>query len=138
MLMHSRCLSDLSEGDDLGTLVLAVSPAANERYWAAAGIDHPARAAGRMYPPMAANLTILLLQTIVDEPVLHTAQRLTCHRLADAGIELSVHGTVVERTTRRGREYAVVDAVVRLPGGEALWTSRATFTPVRTPAGVST
>jgi hypothetical protein len=130
--MHSPRLSDLSEGDDLGTLVLAVSPAANERYWAAAGIDHPARVAGRLYPPMAANLTILLLQTVVEEPVLHTAQRLACHRSADAGVELSVRGTVVERTSRRGRAYAVVDAVVALPDGEPLWTSRATFTPVRT------
>jgi hypothetical protein len=138
MQMHSPRLSDLSEGDDLGTLVLEVSPSANERYWAAAGIEHPARTAGRLYPPMAANLTILLLQTLVAEPVLHTAQRLTCHRTADAGVELSVHGTVVERTARRGREYAVVDAVVRLPGGEALWTSRATFTPVRSPEPAST
>jgi len=91
---------------------------------------HPARAAGRLYPPMAANLTILLVQTVVAEPLLHTAQRLVCHRAADAGTELLVAGEVASRFTRRGREYAVVDASITLPDGELLWTSQATFTPV--------
>jgi hypothetical protein len=130
--MHSPRLIDLPEGASLGPLVLEVSPTANERYWAAAGIDHPARAQGRLYPPMAANLTILLLQTAVTEPVLQTAQQLTCHAVADAGVELTVDGTVAERFDRRGRAYVVVDAVVRLPGGLVLWSSRATFTPVAT------
>ena len=64
---------------------------------------------------MAANLTILLLQTRVPEPVLHTAQRLECHRAADAGVELSVTGTVRSRYARRGREYVVLEARRRAP-----------------------
>jgi hypothetical protein len=131
-MMHSTCLAELVTGEELGPLRLEVSAAANDRYWKAAGIDHAARDAGRLYPPMAANLTILLLQTAVAEPVLHTAQQLTCHRAADAEVELTVTGRVAERFTRRGREYAVVEASVQLPGGTPLWTSRASFTPVAT------
>jgi hypothetical protein len=128
--MHRQCLSDLLPGEHLGPLVVEVSSGANERYWRAAGIDHEARRAGRLYPPLAANLTILLLQTALQEPVLHTAQVLTCHTSAAAGAALTVDGAVVERFARRGREYAVVEARVTLPEGKNLWTSRATFTPV--------
>ncbi|HEY8216176.1 MAG TPA: hypothetical protein VIH82_03515 [Acidimicrobiia bacterium] len=130
--MNKTCLVDLREGDVLGPLVVPVSAEASDRYWRAAGIDHPARVAGRLYPPMAANLTILLLQTEVAEPVLHTAHRLTCHGAAGAGVDLTVTGRVTERFVRRGREYAVLDAVVALPSGEVLWSSTATFTPVAT------
>ena len=129
-MMHKRRLADLETGEALGPLVFDVHAVANDRYWRAAGIDHAARAAGRLYPPMAANLTILLLQTRVDEPVLHTAQVLACHRVADAGVELTVDGRVADRYERRGRDYVMVDAEIRLPGDEPLWTSRATFTPV--------
>jgi hypothetical protein len=129
--MHSR-LADLAVGETLGPLVVPVSGTANERYWRAAGIDPPSGAEGCLFPPMAANLTILLLQSALTQPVLHTAQRLTCHRLARAGVELTVDGRVVERSERRGRAYAVVDAVVRLPDGALLWSSYATFTPVAT------
>jgi hypothetical protein len=87
---------------------------------------------------MAANLTILLLQTVVGEPVLHTAQRLTCHGLARAGAELAVTGRIAERSSRRGREYAALDAVVRLPDGARLWSSYATFTPVARDTSVAT
>jgi hypothetical protein len=114
-------------GTALGPLRVTVSAAANERYWASAGVDHPALRQGAMYPPVAANLTILLFQTVAKRPLLHTAQRLVSHRSGDAGSELTVTGTVVERFEKRGREYAVVDAVVTLPGGEPLWTSTATF-----------
>jgi hypothetical protein len=76
---------------------------------------------------VGANLTILLFQTVAKRPLLHTAQRLVSHRRGEAGSELTVTGTVVERYEKRGREYAVVDAVVRLPDGEQLWTSTATF-----------
>jgi hypothetical protein len=127
--MHNR-LADLGTGETLGPLVVPVSDTASARYWRAAGIDPPPAAEGCLFPPMAANLTILLFQTAVVEPVLHTAQRLTCHRLARAGVELTVDGRIAERYERRGREYAVVDAVVRLPDGAPLWSSHATFTPV--------
>jgi hypothetical protein len=114
-------------GTDLGPLRFTVSPAANKRYWASAGVDHPALRRGALYPPIAANLTTLLFQTVAIRPLLHTAQRLVCHRPGEAGTELEVTGSVVERYEKREREYAVVEAVITLPGGEPLWTSSATF-----------
>ena len=128
--MNRDGLAGLRDGEVLGPLRFEVSAEANDRYWRAAGIDHPARAAGRLFPPMAANLTILLLQSRVDEPVLHTAQRLICRRGAGAGVELTVTGRVAEHYQRRGRAYVVVDASVVLPDGDELWISRSTFTPV--------
>jgi hypothetical protein len=114
-------------GTDLGPMRITVSAAANERYWASAGVDHPALRRGALYPPVAANLTILLFQTVATRPLLHTSQRLVSHRRGEAGTELTVTGTVADRYEKRGREYAVVDAVVALPDGEPLWTSTATF-----------
>jgi hypothetical protein len=76
---------------------------------------------------VAANLTILLFQTVARRPLLHTSQRLVSHRRGEAGTELTVTGTVTDRYEKRGREYAVVDAVVTLSDGEPLWTSTATF-----------
>ena len=114
-------------GTGLGPMHITVSAAANERYWASAGVDHPALHQGALYPPVAANLTILLFQTVATRPLLHTSQRLVSHRRGEAGTELTVTGTVVERYEKRGREYAVIDAVVTLPDGEPLWTSTATF-----------
>src|SRR5215211_2368882 len=102
-------------GTDLGPLKVTVSPAANERYWGSAGVDHPALRRGALYPPIAANLTILLFQTVATRPLLHTAQRLVCHQRGEAGTELEVTGSVVERYEKRGREYAVVEAAVALP-----------------------
>ena len=114
-------------GTDLGPLRITVSAAANERYWASAGVDHPALRQGALYPPVAANLAILLFQTVATRPLLHTSQRLVSHRRGEAGTELTVTGTVADRYEKRGREYALVDAVIALPDGEPLWTSTATF-----------
>ena len=114
-------------GTDLGPLQITVSPAANERYWGSAGAEHPLLRDGALYPPIAANLTILLFQTIAKRPLLHTAQRLLCHRRGEAGTALSVTGMVTERYEKRGREYAVVHAVVALPDDDPIWTSTATF-----------
>jgi hypothetical protein len=127
--MHSSAapFGGATVGSGLGPLRITVSPAANERYWASAGVDHPVLRQGALYPPIAGNLTILLFQTVATRPLLHTAQRLVCHRHGEAGTELEVTGTVVDRYEKRGREYAVVDAVVALPDGEPLWTSTATF-----------
>jgi hypothetical protein len=113
-------------GQALGPLTFTVSEAANERYWAHAGVDHPALRAGTLYPPIAANLTVLLFQTVAPRPLLHTRQRLTCHRARAAGGELTVAGTVTDRFGKRGREYAEVTATIAA-GGEPLWTSVATF-----------
>jgi hypothetical protein len=114
-------------GTELGPLRITVSAAANERYWASAGVDHPTLRQGALYPPVAANLTILLFQTVATRPLLHTSQRLVSHRRGEAGTELTITGTVVDRYEKRGREYATVDAVVSLPDGEPLWKSSATF-----------
>jgi hypothetical protein len=122
-----RALADVEGGTVLGPIEITVSPAANERYWAAAGVDHPLLRAGALYPPIAANLTILLFQTAATRGVLQTAQHLVCHRRGEAGTPLTVSGTVRERFEKRGREYAVVEATVALPDGSPLWTSVATF-----------
>lgn len=124
-------IADLQVGQALAPLVVEISEAANDRSWAGAGIEHPARAAGTLYPPFAANLTIMAVQQVVERPLLHTAQHLACHRSARAGVALTVRGAVAERYEKRGRDYAVIDAVVHLPDGATLWTSRATFTEVR-------
>jgi hypothetical protein len=129
MTMHSPAFpfGGAVVGTDLGPLRITVSAAANERYWASAGVDHPALRQGALYPPVAANLAILLFQTVATRPLLHTSQRLVSHRRGEAGTELTVTGTVANRYEKRGREYAVVDAVVALPDGKPLWTSTATF-----------
>jgi hypothetical protein len=120
----------LAEGVELGPLRLTVGEVANDRYWAGAGIEHPARRSGFLYPPMAANLTVLLVQTQLADPLLHTAQRLECHRGRLAPADLFVDGVVTQRFVKRERDYMVVEAVVSVVGEEALWTSVATFTPV--------
>lgn len=116
-------------GDTFGPVTYEVSAAANDRYWRGAGIEHPARAAGVLYPPMAANLTILALQTVVTVPMLHTAQRLVSHRLGHGDTTLTVTGAVTDRFERRGRQYLEATASVTLPDGSKLWTSIATFIP---------
>ena len=120
----------LEEGVELGPLPLTVSEAANDRYWAGAGIEHAARQVGFLYPPMAANLTILLVQTQLPLPMLQTAQRLDCHRAWRAPADLIVTGVVAQRFTKRDREYMVVEATIGVVDGAPLWTSVATFTPV--------
>jgi hypothetical protein len=114
-------------GTELGPVSFTVSPTANERYWVAAGVDHPSLRDGALYPPIAANLTILLFQTVAPRPMIQAAQRLVCHRRGEAGSELTVRGTVTERYEKRGRAYAVVEAEISLPDGSPLWTSTATF-----------
>jgi hypothetical protein len=79
---------------------------------------------------MAANLTVLLVQTQLAQPLLQTAQQLECHRGRRAPAALVVTGTVTRRFTKRDREYMVVEAVVSAEDEEPLWTSVATFTPV--------
>lgn len=118
---------ELCAGTAFGPLTLPISRAANERYWASAGVDHPALRAGALYPPIAANLTILALQTVVDQALLQTAQRIVCHRRADADVALTVSGSITDRYEKRGRDYVVATAEVTLPDGDALWTSVATF-----------
>jgi len=115
------------EGTRFGPLTLAISRAANERYWASAGVDHPALRAGALYPPIAANLTILAIQTVVERPLLQTAQRVVSHQRADADVELTVSAVVAKRYEKRGRAYLAVTAEITLPDGSPLWSAEAAF-----------
>jgi hypothetical protein len=130
----SRAWSELRPGRALGPLRLTISTAANERYWRAAGADHPRLRAGALYPPIAANLTILCFQLTVPDAMIQTRQRLTCHRAAAADTELVTTGTVLDRYDKRGREYVDVEArVVTAAEPDApLWDSWVTFTPTAT------
>src|SRR6478609_4843285 len=126
--------TELRPGQLLGPMRLTVSPAANKRYWRAAGVDHPALAAGALYPPIAANLTILCFQQTCPDAMIQTRQRLQCHRIAQAGADLVTFGRVVARYEKRGRDY--VDIEVAIIAADApdqpLWTSWVTFTPTAT------
>jgi hypothetical protein len=131
--MNSRAnpLAEVAEGDALGPFEVTVSPAANERYWRAAGVEHPALATGTLYPPIAANLTILLFQQHCPHPMIQTRQLLRCHRTENAGAPLVVTGRVVARYLKREREYVDIEAIVHRAGrpDEPLWTSNVSFTP---------
>src|SRR5690348_12485034 len=100
----SRAWSELRPGQELGPLRLTISPEANERYWRAAGADHPRLRAGALYPPIAANLTILCFQLTVPDAMIQSRQRLVCHRAAMSGGELVTTGTVADRYEKRGRD----------------------------------
>jgi len=134
--MHetSNAWAELAVGQPLTPLRLTISAAANERYWRAAGVDHPLLEAGALYPPIAANLTILCFQQTVPDAMIQTRQRLRCHRIERAGCELLTVGRVADRYLRRGREYVDVEATVTT--GEdpdsVLWESWVTFTPTAT------
>ena len=123
----------LAPGTVLPPLSLTVSAEANRRYHEAAGVVHPALQAGALYPPIAANLTILLLQQTCHEAVLHTRQRLRSHRRAEAGTPLVVTGRVGDCFEKRGRWYMEVEATVSDEAGDPIWTSVATFTPTAAP-----
>ena len=99
----------LGVGDRFPELAIRLSARANERYWAGAGVDHAARTTGVLYPPMAANLTILLVQQVSPEALLHAEQALACVASATGDAQLRVNGTVAERFEKRGREYAVIE-----------------------------
>lgn len=124
---------ELRPGTEFGPHAVTVGPAANERYWRAAGVEHPALAAGTLYPPIAANLTILAFGTCCADPMIQTRQRLVCHGRAPAGSQLVTQGAVVATYTKRGRAYVDVAATVTVAGTDTpLWTSEATFTPTAT------
>jgi hypothetical protein len=132
MNMHNESIefSALRPGFDLGEFRVVVSAAANERYWRAAGVDHPALRAGALYPPIAANLTVLLFGGRCHDPVIQTAQRLRCHRVAAAPAELVATGRVVSSYEKRDRAYVDLEvAVWTADAAGPLWESGVTFTP---------
>src|SRR5262245_54051073 len=121
----------VTAGTVLPELRVTVSPAANERYWRAAGVAHPLLDAGALYPPIAANLTVLCFGQVCPDAMIQTRQRLLCHRSARAGTELVTSGVVQARYEKRGREYADVATTVSTPDG-VLWESEVSFTPAAT------
>jgi hypothetical protein len=121
-------LETLTAGQQLGPVEFTVSAAGNERYWASAGVDHPALRAGVLYPAIAANLTILLTQTVVERQLLHTAQQLRCRGRAHVDQTLTVRGHVRRRFTKRERDYVEIEAQIANADG-VVWESIATFTP---------
>jgi len=129
-----RSFSELVPGTALGPLRLTVSNAANERYWRAAGIDHPALAAGALYPPIAANLTVLCFAQVCPEAMIQTRQHLRCHRRVAAGVELVTTGVVAQRYEKRGRAYVDVETTVVTAEAphDPVWTSAVSFTPAAT------
>jgi hypothetical protein len=133
--MHSgsKGFSQLAPGTPIAPFSVTVSAAANERYWRTVGADHPALRAGALYPPLAANLTVLTFQQTCPEAMIQTRQRLVCHRLGRAGAELVSEGTVTARYEKRGREYVDVTVTVSTADDASpLWTSEVTFTPAAT------
>jgi hypothetical protein len=126
--------SQLAAGTVLGPLRLTVSAAANERYWSAAGVDHPALAAGALYPPIAANLTVLCFAQVCPEAMIQTRQNLRCHRRVAAGVELVTTGRIARRYEKRGRTYVDVETTVATTEApdEPVWTSALSFTPAAT------
>jgi acyl dehydratase len=123
---------DCGPGTPIGPHRVTLRPEANERYWRAAGLDHPVLAAGAAYPLVCANATVLAWLDTCPTPVIQTRQRLRTHRLVATPVELETTGSVVERSERRGREYAVVRVDVATVDGDLVWTSEVDFTPVQT------
>jgi hypothetical protein len=123
--------SALQPGTPLPPLRLTISAAANERYWRAAAAEHPLLAAGALYPPIAANLTVLCFNAACPDAVIQTRQLLRCHARGDAGVELITTGVVTDCYEKRSRAY--VDVRTEIRAAEALlWTSEVSFTPAAT------
>jgi hypothetical protein len=132
--METKGFAEMVPGTGLGALRVTVSAAANERYWRAAGVDHPALAAGALYPPIAANLTVLCFTQVCPEAMIQTRQHLRCHRKVTAGVELVTTGKVSRRYEKRGRTYVDVETVVATADrpDEPVWSSEVSFTPAAT------
>jgi hypothetical protein len=132
--METKAFSELAPGDPLAPLHITVSAAANERYWRAAGVDHEVLASGALYPPIAANLTVLCFAQLCPDAVIQTRQTLRCHRRVDAGAELVTSGRVTGRYEKRRRVYVDVETTVVTADapGQPVWTSEVSFTPAAT------
>jgi hypothetical protein len=123
--------AQVAAGTVLPPLRLTVPAAANERYWRAAGVSHPSLTAGALYPPIAANLTVLCFGQVCADAMIQTRQRLVCRRSAPAGVELLTEGLVSARYEKRGRTYVDVETTVSTTDG-VLWQSEVSFTPAAT------
>ena len=131
MSMKSPPISfaELGAGTPLEPFTVTISAAANDRYWDGAGVEHPLRRAGALYPLIAANLTVLTFANRVrrrDDP------DPPAPGVPPAGrrpATLRTTGSVSERYERRGRTYVVVETEITLDDDISLWTSTVVFTP---------
>jgi hypothetical protein len=132
--MERKAFAEMAPGTELGPFRVTVTAAANERYWRAAGVDHPALAAGALYPPIAANLTVLCFGQVCPDAMIQTRQHLRCHRKVAAAVELVTTGKVSRRYEKRGRTYVDVETMVATADrpNEAMWSSEVSFTPAAT------
>lgn len=129
--MHPGSSSPLpAPGADLGTLELSISAEANDRYWRGAGISHAARHDALLYPPMAANFTMMLIQQSLPMGLLHTWGRLTARSANTAPADVTVSGQVRGRFVKRQRDYFVVASSVSTTEG-ALWDGEQEFAVAR-------
>jgi hypothetical protein len=134
MHMERKAFAEMAPGTELGPFRVTVTAAANERYWRAAGVDHGALAAGALYPPIAANLTVLCVGQECPDAMIQTRQHLRCHRKVAAGVELVTTGKVSRRYEKRGRTYVDVETMVATADrpNDAVWSSEVSFTPAAT------
>jgi acyl dehydratase len=129
---------DVATGTRLGPHRMPLSAAANERYWRAAGLDHPAlasdhRQGGLAYPMIAANATVLAWLDTCPTPMIQTRQRLTCRQALATPATLETRGSVVARFERRGRDYVTIRVEVASDAGSGTcWISEVDFTPAAT------
>jgi hypothetical protein len=130
-MTRSIPFSQVTAGTPLEPLTLEISAAANDRYWDGAGVEHPLRGDGALYPLIAANLTVLTFGRLCPDAMIQTRQRLVCHRRADAPAALVTTGRIRDRYERRGRTYVVVETTVSVDDA-VLWTSTVDFTPAAT------
>ena len=132
--METKAFSELTPGTVLPPLRLTESAAANERYWRAAGAEHALLAAGALYPPIAANLTVLCFAGLCPDAMIQTRQTLRCHRRVEAGAELVTTGRIARRYAKRGRDYVDVETTVTTAArpDEPVWSSEVSFTPAAT------
>lgn len=121
----------VASGTPIGPSALTLSPAANERYWRAVGLDHPALVAGTAYPLVAANTTVLAWLETCDVAMIQTRQWLRIHRAVTTPVEFTTTGAVTDRFERRGRTYVTVRVEVSSEGAP-VWTSEVDFTPAAT------
>ena len=119
----------------LGPMRLTISAAANERYWRAAGVDHPLLRGGRALPADRRQPHDPLLPADLprrDDPD-PPAPQVPPDRARRAPSSITF-GRVVARYEKRGREYVDIEVAVITADApdQPLWTSWVTFTPTAT------
>ena len=131
MTKTPTAFAEFQQGDRLGPLRLTIGPDANARYFTNAGVEHPALRAGALYPPIVANLSVLLFGLHCDDEVIQARQRLRCHRIQPAGTPLVITGHIADRITKRGRLFLdiAIEVATEDAPDDPFWESIVSFTP---------